>query len=141
MFAGCRGCDLDCCSNSWWRSILAYWAIPSFSVHSCLWEPPIRLSVCLSVCPAPAHRTAPLPRPILRPASSDRLILRPASSDRPAFGPIPQPAPSPGMSSPVPPDSVPLRSPSSGRSHWHVLCDQARDHCRSLWTHATGYYL
>jgi hypothetical protein len=24
------------------------------------------------------------------------------------------------------------------RSHWHVLCDQARDHCRYLRTRATG---
>jgi hypothetical protein len=23
-------------------------------------------------------------------------------------------------------------------SCWHVLCDQAHDHCRYLWTHATG---
>ena len=27
---------------------------------------------------------------------------------------------------------------TSVRSRWHVLCDQARYHCRSLWTRATG---
>ncbi|KAF8171209.1 hypothetical protein K438DRAFT_1852988 [Mycena galopus ATCC 62051] len=83
--------------------------------------------------PGSAHRTAPLPRPILRPAPSDR----PASPDCPAFGPAPQPAPH-GTSPPASPDSVPLRPPTSGRSHWHVLCDQARDYCQSLRTCATG---
>ncbi|KAF8204277.1 hypothetical protein K438DRAFT_553663 [Mycena galopus ATCC 62051] len=69
-------------------------------------EPPVRLSVRPSVRLAPAHRTAPLPRPILHPTP----LPRPASPARPAFGPEPQAAPSPGTSSPVPPDSVPLRS-------------------------------
>jgi hypothetical protein len=29
-------------------------------------------------------------------------------------------------------------SGTSIRSHWHVLCDQAWDHCRYLQTRATG---
>ncbi|KAF8146773.1 ras family-domain-containing protein [Mycena galopus ATCC 62051] len=65
-------------------------------------------SIRPSVCPAPAHRTAPLPRPILRPASS----IRPTSPDHPAFGPTPQPTPSSGTTSSVPPDSA-LRTPPS----------------------------
>jgi hypothetical protein len=90
-----------------------------------------RPSVRPSVRPAPAHRTAPRPRPILRPTPTPRPAspVRPASPERP---------PSPGTSSSVPPDSIPLHPPSSGRSHWNVLCDQARDHCRSLRTRATG---
>ncbi|KAF8146760.1 hypothetical protein K438DRAFT_1627213, partial [Mycena galopus ATCC 62051] len=91
-------------------------------------------SVRPSVRPAPAHRTAPLPRPILRPASSVHL----SSPDHPAFGPMPQPTPPSGTSPSAPPDSDPPRPPASGRSHWHVLCDQARDHCRSIRTRATG---
>ncbi|KAF8169295.1 hypothetical protein K438DRAFT_237529 [Mycena galopus ATCC 62051] len=90
-----------------------------------------RPSVRPSVRPAPAHRTALRPCPILRPTPTPRPAspVRPASPERP---------PSPGTLSSVPPDSIPPHPPSSGRSHWNVLCDQARDHCRSLRTRATG---
>ncbi|KAF8205998.1 hypothetical protein K438DRAFT_1817665 [Mycena galopus ATCC 62051] len=71
-------------------------------------------------------------RPSVRPSVRLRPIALPHCLVR-SFVPPP-----PGMSPPVSPHSVPLRPPPSGRSHWHVLCDQARDHCRSLRTRATG---
>ncbi|KAF8142561.1 hypothetical protein K438DRAFT_1877802, partial [Mycena galopus ATCC 62051] len=74
-------------------------------------------------------------------AAFDSLSFRKRDTHRPT-SPVrsasPERPPSPGTSSSIPPDSIPLRPPSSGRSHWNVLCDQARDHCRSLRTHATG---
>ncbi|KAF8214738.1 hypothetical protein K438DRAFT_1955785 [Mycena galopus ATCC 62051] len=88
--------------------------------RDCQGNPP---SVRPSIRPAPAHRTALLPRPILRPEP----LPRPALPVCPAFHPEPQAMPPPGTSPPVPPDSVHPHSPSSGRSHWNLLCNQARD--------------
>jgi ankyrin repeat protein len=37
------------------------------------------------------------------------------------------------------PSALPLElSRTSAHSCWHALCDQVRDHCRYLWTCATG---
>jgi hypothetical protein len=50
----------------------------------------------------------------------------------PASGPVSGPVSGPASGPANAPDFPPARS------RWHVLCDQARDHCRYLRTRATG---
>jgi hypothetical protein len=64
----------------------------------------------------------------------------PAASTLPA-GSAPDAFPSDAPDTPAPIHLSVQPSGTSGtsvRSHWHMLCDQARDHCRYLRTHATG---
>ncbi|KAJ7856061.1 hypothetical protein B0H14DRAFT_3136134 [Mycena olivaceomarginata] len=65
------------------------------------------------------------------PASAASAPSHPSSAP-----PAPSPPPSVHLSS-APPPALVTPAPSS-RSRWHVLCNQARDYCRSLRTRATG---
>jgi hypothetical protein len=54
----------------------------------------------------------------------------------PAFPAFPASAPAPAFVPAIPPANASGFPPICSR--WHMLCDQARDHCRYLRTRATG---
>ncbi|KAF8209097.1 hypothetical protein K438DRAFT_1960823 [Mycena galopus ATCC 62051] len=78
-------------------------------------EPPVRPSGS-----DPSHCPTASSDPSSNAPLASGLTRLSGLADRPAFRTEPQAAPPPGTSSPVPPDSVPPRSPSSGCSHWNV---------------------